>query len=59
MAIGTALLSNGLIVFLFPLLLFLANIYRGRREEDDLKHRFGDEFIKYKNNVYIIIPLVW
>jgi len=56
MTSGTFLLSNNWWVALFPISTILLNLWRARREEEDLHTRFSQDFIEYKNKTSYMIP---
>lgn len=51
-SLGLAVLLGSLIVFIFPVMLFLImNFHYLPDEEERLSKMFGDEYLAYKNNV--------
>ena len=59
MAAGTLLLSNSSVFLIFTLPLVLINIARSKREDDHLLEVFEENFIKYKDNTYVLVPGVY
>lgn len=55
---GTFLLANNWWIIIFPIATVLLNIWRARREEADLKKRFGKEFTDYRDKTSFMIPWI-
>jgi len=55
---GTFLLSNNWWIILFPISTIVLNIWRARREEDDLEQRFGQAFFTYRNTTSFLVPYI-
>jgi protein-S-isoprenylcysteine O-methyltransferase Ste14 len=59
MASGTFVLSNSTIFLLFAVPLLAINIFRSIQEERHLLQVFGDKFITYKDNSYLLFPSIF
>lgn len=58
MSIATFILSNNIVVIIFPIYMIVVNTIRANKEETHLEEIFNEEFTKYKSNTGKWLPRI-